>query len=402
MTPRPDDSMTPGARRNLSLLVLSQALMLSAVVLSMTLAGVLGAQLAPDKGLATLPIAAMVVGTALCSIPASLLMRRIGRRAGFLVGAMLGIAGSAVAAFGLYSQSFVGFVVGHLLIGGYQGFANYFRFAAAESAGPQHASRSISWVVAGGVVAAFAGPQVAVWGRDWLPQHAFLGSYLAQAVLSLGVLLLLTQLNLPQRPAVVGEPARPLREIAAQPGLRAAVVGAAVGYAVMIMAMTATPLAMLGCGFDAADVKPVIQWHVFGMFVPSFFTGSLVARFGAPRVMQTGFVLLMAHVAVAASGIEFLHFVSALVLLGVGWNFAFVGGTALLTQSYRPSEQTKVQALNEGLVFGLVALGSLGAGWLYDRFGWVMLNLAVLPLLVLALTWTISVGRRQAVVPAPI
>ena len=393
--------MIPGAR-NISLLAVSQALMLSAVVVSMVLAGVLGAQLAPDKGLATLPIAAMVVGTALCSIPASLLMRRIGRRAGFLTGSAIGIAGSALAAFGLYSQSFAVFVLGHLLIGGFQGFANYFRFAAAESAGPQHASRAISWVVAGGVVAAFAGPQIAVWGRDWMPQHVFLGSYVAQVLLSLLVMLLLTRLDLPQLQVAAGEPARPLREIAAQPGLRAAVVGAAVGYAVMIMAMTATPLAMLGCGFGAADVKPVIQWHVFGMFVPSFFTGSLVARYGAARVMQVGFVLLMGHVAVAASGIEFLHFVSALILLGVGWNFAFVGGTALLTQSYRPSEQTKVQALNEGLVFGLVALGSLGAGWLYDRFGWVTLNVSVLPLLVLALVWTIAVGRRNAAVPVPV
>ena len=386
----------PGAR-NISLLAASQALVLSAVVLSMTLAGVLGAQLAPDKGLATLPIAAMVVGTALCSIPASLLMRRIGRRAGFMVGAVLGIVGSALAAFGLYAQSFALFVLGHLLIGGFQGFANYFRFAAAESAGPQHASRAISWVVAGGVVAAFAGPQFAVWGRDWLPQHAFLGSYVAQVVLTLLVMFLLSWLDLPQRPAAASEAARPLREIAAQPGLRAAVVGAAVGYAVMIMAMTATPLAMLGCGFGAAEVKPVIQWHVFGMFVPSFFTGGLVARFGAPRVMQVGFVLLLGHVAVAASGNAFVHFVSALVLLGVGWNFTFVGGTALLTQSYRPSEQTKVQALNEGLVFGLVALGSLGAGWLYDRFGWATLNLATLPLLVLALIWTTrAAGRMRA------
>ena len=171
------------------------------------------------------------------------------------------------------------------------------------------------------------------------------------------------------------------------------------GYAVMIMAMTATPLAMLGCGFSAADVKPVIQWHVFGMFAPSFFTGHLVARWGGPRVMQMGFVLLIGHVAVAASGQAQLHFLSALVLLGVGWNFAFVGGTALLTQSYRPSEQTKVQALNEGVVFSLVALASLGAGWLYEHFGWATLNLAVLPLLVLALIWTVVATRRSGAVP---
>jgi MFS family permease len=388
------------SRHNVALLAASQALALSAVVLSMTLAGILGATLAPDRGLATLPIAVMVVGTALASIPASMLMRRLGRRAGFMLGAALGVIGSTLAAIGLYRQSFGVFVLGHLLIGAYQGFANYYRFAAAEAAGPAHASRAISWVVAGGVVAAFAGPQLGIWGRDWMPPHAFLGSYLAQALLSLSALALLSRLAL--RPVVVaaGEPARTLREIVAQPALRAAVAGAAVGYAVMIMAMTATPLAMLGCGFGTGEIKPVIQWHVFAMFAPSFVTGSLVARFGAPRIMQAGFLLLIGHVLIAASGLEYLHFLSALVLLGVGWNFAFVGGTALLTQSYRPSEQTKVQALNEGLVFGAVALASLGAGWLYDRFGWATLNLAMLPLLIVALLWTRATGRHRPALAA--
>ncbi len=387
--------------RNVSLLVASQALAVSAVVLSVMLAGILGAALALDKGLATLPIAAMVVGTAIASIPASLLMRRLGWRAGFLIGAALGVAGSLLAAMGLRMQSFSAFVIGHLLLGGYQGFANYYRFAAAEAAGPRHASGAISWVVAGGVVAAFAGPQIGVWGHNWLPQHAFLGSYIAQALLALTAMAVLSRLDLRKPVTAAGEPARSLREIVAQPALRAALAGAAVGYAVMVLAMSATPLAMLGCGFDTGDVKPVIQWHVFAMFAPSFFTGHLVARFGAPRVMQAGFLLLIGHVAIAATGEEYLHFLSALVLLGVGWNFAFVGGTALLTQSYSPSEHTKVQALNEGVVFGLVALGSLGAGWLYDRFGWSTLNLAVLPLLILALIWAQAGGHHKPALPAP-
>jgi MFS family permease len=390
--------MITGARK-VALLATSQALMLSAVVLSMTLAGILGAMLAPDKGLATLPIAAMVVGTAIASIPASLLMRRFGRRVGFLIGTALGIAGSALAATGLHTQSFLWFVIGHLLIGGYQGFGNYYRFAAAEASGPKDASRAISWVVAGGVVAAFAGPQIGAWGRDWLPQDAFLGSYIAQALLSLTAMALLSRLDLRKPVVAAGEHARSLREIVAQPSLRAAVAGTAVGYVVMIMAMTATPLAMLGCGFGTADVKPVIQWHVFGMSAPSYFTGHLVTRFGAPTVMQVGFLLLIGHVAIAASGSEYLHFLVALVLLGVGWNFAFVGGTALLTQSYCPGEQTKVQALNEGVVFGVIALGSLGSGWLYDRFGWATLNLAMLPLLVLALVWTVAGTRRRTALP---
>jgi predicted MFS family arabinose efflux permease len=381
--------------RSVLLLAACQALTLSAVVLSMTLAGILGAAMAPDKGMATAPIAAMVIGTAIASLPASFLMRRIGRRSGFMVGAGIGAVGSAVAATGLHLQSFAVFVLGHLLIGAWQGFGNYHRFAAAEVAGPRHASRAISWVVAGGVVAAFAGPQIGVWGRDWLPQQAFLGSYIAQAALAFAAMLLLLRLKLPKPVKHAGAEARPLRVIATQPALLAAVFSAAIGYTVMILAMTATPLAMLGCGFGTDEVKPVIQWHVFGMFAPSFFTGTLIARFGAPRIMQVGFVLLLVHVAVASAGVEWLNFLAALVLLGVGWNFAFFGGTALLAQTYRQAEQTKVQALNESIVFGVVAFASLGAGWLYDRVGWATMNLVTVPLLVVALAVALLVERQR-------
>ncbi|MBK6601172.1 MAG: hypothetical protein IPG28_06345 [Betaproteobacteria bacterium] len=218
------------ARRNVLVLAIGQALMLSAVVLAMTLAGIVGAVLAPDKGLATLPVAAMVLGTAIASIPASLLMRRVGRRAGFVVGATIGAAGSVLAALGIQSDCFATFVAGHLLVGSYQGFANYYRFAAAEAAGPLGAGRAISWVVAGGVVAAFVGPQIAVWGRDWLLPHLFMGSYLAEGALSIAALTLLALLQLPAPKAVGGEPARPLTQIARQPGLRAAIVGAVIGY----------------------------------------------------------------------------------------------------------------------------------------------------------------------------
>lgn len=382
-------------RRNVLLLAVGQALMLSAIVMSMALGAVLGGALAPDRSLATLPIAVMVIGTAIASLPAALLMRRYGRRPGFLVGALLGIAGSALAALGLLERSFALFVVGHLLLGSYQGFANYYRFAAVEATDPAHASKAISWVIAGGLVAAFLGPQLGQWGRDWVPGQLFVGSYLAQAVLSVLALLTLTLVRLAPPPASNGGTSRPLREIVAQPALRASVFGAAVGYATMIMVMTATPLAILGCGLPGSDVTPVIQWHVFGMFAPSFFTGHLVKRYGAPRIMQAGFVLLLGHVAIALSGLEFAHFLSALVLLGVGWNFAFIGGTALLTQSYRPAEQLKVQAVNEFSIFGLVALATLSAGWVYDRFGWVALNLAVVPLLVVALLTAVGIERRM-------
>lgn len=377
--------MTAKIGINVFRLAASQALMLSAIVMSMAVAGILGAQLAPDVGLATLPIAAMVVGVAVASLPAGLLMRRIGRRAGFLFGATVGVGASLLAAYALQAQSFALFVLGHFLLGAYQGFANYYRFAAVEASDPAHASRAISLVVAGGIVAAFLGPQIGQWGRDWLPAHLFVGSYLVQAALSVLALFLLFGLRLPAVAPEQTGAARPLGEIVRQPALLMSIFGASVGYSAMIMAMTATPLAMLGCGLPGTSVTPVIQWHVVGMFAPSFFTGDLVKRFGASRIMQIGFVLLLAHVAVAVSGLEFLHFLSALILLGLGWNFAFIGGTALLTQTYRPAEQLRVQMVNEFVVFGLVAVASLSAGWLYARFGWVLLNLSMVPLLVVAL-----------------
>ena len=390
------------SRGNLLILASSQALMLSAIVLSMTLAAVLGAMLAPDRGLATLPVAAMVVGTALASMPASMLMRRIGRRPGFLIGALLGIGGSLLCALALHESDFAAFVAGSLLLGGYQGFANYYRFAAVEAAGPARAGKAISMVVAGGVVAAFLGPQLGVWGRDWIAGQIFVGSYLAQGGLSLVAFALLSRLHLPKVTAQDTGHARPLGEILRQPVLGVAIFGAAIGYAVMIMVMTATPLAILGCGLPESDVAPVIQWHVVGMFAPSFFTGALITRFGAPRIMQAGFALLLGHVALVLSGVEFLHFLSGLILLGVGWNFAFIGGTTLLTQSYRPAERLKVQAVNELAVFGFAALATLSAGWLYDRFGWATLNLAVIPLLLAALIASIAIERqfRRAAVAA--
>jgi predicted MFS family arabinose efflux permease len=401
MTSASEGAAAPAWRRNVPLLAASQALMLSAIVLSMTLGAVLGAALSPDKGLATLPIALMVVGTAVASLPAAATMRRHGRRAGFLLGAALGAMGSAACALALHQSSFALFVFGHFLLGTYQGFANYYRFAAVEAVDPNQASRAVSWVVAGGLVAAFAGPQLAQWGRDWIAGEQFVGSYVAQGALSVLALALLARLRPNPVPSGPQGTARPLREILGQPALRASVLGSAVGYAVMIMVMTATPLAMLGCGLPGDAVKPVIQWHVVGMFAPSFFTGSLVQRFGAPRIMQAGFVLLFAHVVVSLSGLEFLHFLSALILLGVGWNFAFVGGTSLLTQTYRPGEQLKVQAVNEFAVFGLVALATLSAGWLYDRFGWSVLVMAVVPVLLIAFVavWHVDRGMRRRPVP---
>ena len=387
-------------RNNVIRLALGQALMLSAIVMAMAIGAIIGATLAPSPGWATLPIAAMVVGTAIASLPAAILMRKLGRRSGFLIGTLLGIAGSLLCAWALHETSFILFVAGHLLLGSYQGFANYYRFAAVEATGPEQASKAISLVVAGGVVAAFLGPQLGQWGREIVTGQTFIGSYLAQALLSVLAMVLLLGLRLPAVNIALGGQPRALGQILRQPVLQVSILGAAVGYAAMIMIMTATPLAMIGCGLPSSNVTPVIQWHVVGMFAPSFFTGNLIKRYGAPRIMQIGFALLLANVAVAISGLEFLHFLSALILLGVGWNFAFIGATTLLTLTYRPAEQLRVQAINEFTVFGLVALSSLSAGWLYANFGWLILNLSVVPLLIVALMVSRQMAKTGSALPA--
>jgi MFS family permease len=387
--------------RNVALLAVAQTLVQSASVLAMTLGALVGGRLAPDPSLATLPIAAIVLGTAAATIPAALLMRRIGRRAGFLAGAGIGVASALLTALGVYRADFAAFVAGYALLGVYQGFTNYYRFAAGEAAAPDFRARAMSWVIAGGVVAALLGPQLAYWPREWFAPHPFLGSFLAQAALGVVALVVLAQLRLSApRAAPAAVPARSGFELVGQPVFLVAMGGAAVSYAVMLLVMTATPVAMVGAGHHMGDAVHVIQWHVLGMFAPSFFTGGLIARFGAPRVMAAGFALLLGHVGIALAGYEFLHFASALVLLGVGWNFAFVGGTALLTTAYREGEQARAQAINDFVVFGTVAAASLSSGWLYHQFGWQTLNAVAVPFLVIALVATAALARGPAAVPA--
>lgn len=381
---------------NVLLLACAQTLVQSGSVLAITIAALVGSMLAPDRGLATLPVSAMILGTVVTAIPAAMLMRRIGRRAGFLAGAGIGLAAALTAALGLRLSSFALFVAGHALFGAYQAFANYYRFAAGEAAAPDFKSRAISWVIAGGVVAALLGPQLAYWTRDLQPAHPFLGSYLAQGGLALLALAVLAGLRMPApAAAVVAAPQRSRMELFMQPAFVVAVLGAAVGYAVMLLVMTATPVAMVGCGYAVGDAVRVIQWHVLAMFAPSFFTGALVARFGAPQVMAAGFCLLIGHVAIALSGDTVPHFGAGLVLLGVGWNFSFVGGTTLLTTAYRESERVRAQAINDFVVFGTVAVASLSSGWLYHHFGWQVLNLAALPVIGFALLATLALLRQR-------
>jgi MFS family permease len=382
-------------KRNVLLLACAQALFQTSSVLTVTISGIVGHSLAPHAGLATLPIAMMVVGGAVTMIPASLLMQRFGRKPGFLVGIALGIVAGVVAAWGVAQASFLLLVIGNLLVGAYQGFAQFYRFAAGEAAGPALRSRAISWVIAGGIVAAFAGPNIARYTQGWgaLP---FFWSYLSLAAIGLLAAVVVSRLRLPAVSTDASpEPARPLRQIMRQPAFLTALVGSSAGSGVMIMVMTATPLAMQMCGLPVGDAATVIQWHVLGMFAPSFFTGDLIRRFGVLHVMAAGIVCLAAHVAVATSGIEFAQFLSGLVLLGVGWNFLFIGGTTLLAETYRPSERAKAQGAHDFLVFAVSTAASFSAGGVLNLGGWNAVNLLVLPLLGGTLLMIAGLGMQR-------
>jgi MFS family permease len=386
-------------KRNVAILVTSQMLFMIASITVMTLSGVVGAHLSPDPSLATLPIAIMMLGTVVSTLPASLFMKKVGRRLGFLLGATLGGLGGGLLSFtAIALESFWLFAVGNLLLGFYQGFAMYYRFAAADVASPAFKSRAISFVMAAGVVAAFLGPWNASLLVDWIASVPLGGPYLMIAILALVALGLLSQLQVPPSgEPQSGDQLRPMQQIAAQPAFIAAVMAGAVGYAVMVLVMTATPLAMRSAGYEMGQVAFIMQWHVLGMFAPSFFTGGLIARFGVERILLAGAALLVAAAGVATQGQTLAYFWTALVLLGVGWNFLFIGGSALLTRLHSERERGKVQGVNDLIIFSLVALGSLMSGQLLHYLGWELLNLAMLaPVLLVVMTVFWWKGRVTA------
>ncbi|MEH6403154.1 MAG: MFS transporter [Sneathiella sp.] len=366
------------------------------VVSSGSLVGLL--LLGSDKSLATIPVTAVVTGTALATIPAAMFMKQVGRKAGFIFGAMLGMMGAAIAAYGIYMASFWTFAIGCMLVGCYTAFGNYYRFAAVDIAGPENRSKAISYVMAGGLIAGFLGPQIASHTKDLYLPYVYLGPYLAVILLGIVVLVLISFVRIPKMTeAHYDEVSRPLREIIKQPTFILATLSAMIGYAGMSFIMTATPLAMIGCGLLPSDSFNVISWHVVAMFGPSFFTGSLIARFGDFKIILAGAILGMLCVAVALSGLAIANFWIALVLLGVSWNFMFIGGTTLLTTTYKPVEAAKVQGLNDFLVFGTVATASLSAGILQQKFGWDVVTISILPFFglvaVLALTKILRPSR---------
>ncbi|HKY95679.1 MAG TPA: MFS transporter [Kiloniellales bacterium] len=379
-----------------------------ALTLIMTVAALAGRLLAGDQpGLATLPLACLYFAVMASSIPASMLMGRYGRKAGFALGAGCGVVAGLLGALALWQGWFWLLALAFALYGVAAGHANYYRFAASEIVEPAFRSRAISYVLAGGVIAAIAGPWLADLGKDLFLPFTFAGSLLAIACLSLLIFPILLTLRFQPPPAASAPvadslPARPLGEIVRQPKFIVAALGAMIGYGSMNLLMVSTPLAMDGCGFGFSDSSRVIQWHVLGMYVPSFFTGHLIKRFGVLRIMAVGAAVIMAAAAINLHGLSFWHFWSALILLGVGWNFLFIGGTTLLTETYRPSERTKVQATNEFLVWGTTATTALSSGLVFQAGGWNWVNIGVLPALgitFLAILWQLV--RRPVAVPTP-
>jgi MFS family permease len=390
-------------RRNVGILAANQALFLVAAITVMTLSGIVGQRLAPTPALATLPIAMMMIGVVLAALPASLLMKRVGRRTGFIIGALVGGAGGgALSVWAIALESFWLFSAGNLLLGLYQAFANYHRFAAADAASPPFESRAISLVLAGGVLAAFLGPLNASRTNELLAGFPDAGPYAVIVTLAIVGAALYTGLRIPNDEEARTGQQRPMREIRADPALSVALLAATVGYTIMILVMTATPLAMQHVGFGLPDAATVMQWHVLGMFAPSFVTGHLIARFGFPNILLAGAAVLAGSVGVAVSGQARVHFWVALILLGIGWNFLFVGGSALLATAHTPAERGKVQGINELVIFAAVAVGSLLAGALLHSAGWVALNLVMLPPLAATACVTWRWRRRQHPAPRPV
>ena len=383
--------------KNVSLLAACQALNMSASSLVMTVVALVGTTLAADKTLATLPIAVAFGATMVSTIPASLLMKRIGRRAGFSIGACFGIAAGLLSTKAIFDGSFALFCVGAALFGIATAHAFYYRFAAADTASEAFKSRAISLVLAGGLAAAFIGPELAKWTKDLFAPILFAGGFLAMAGLFALILILLQFVRIP-RPTLEerSSSGRPLREILRQPACIVAILCAMVGYGAMNLVMTATPLAIIACNHPFESAAFVIQWHVAAMYAPSFFTGSWIKRFGVTPLLLIGSLLILACVAVNLSGIEVAQFWAALVFLGLGWNFLFIGGTTLLTDCYRPEEKAKVQALNDFLVFGTVAATALASGALFHGVGWEAVNLGVVGPVLLVAVAAVWLGRKRA------
>ena len=377
----------PSERRNMGLLVAAQALGGATPPIIISLGGLVGQQLSSNPSAATLPVSIYQLGMALSTLPAAWLMQRLGRRWTYVLGCLMGALSGVIAAQGIAHSDFVTFCLGTALAGFYAACVQSYRFAATDAVGePARHAKALSMVMIGGLMAAIIGPQVVIWTRDAMPTTPFAGSFYSLGALALLALPLVAGLRLPQAQAksVQGE-VRPLSEIARTPQFIVAASAGLVSYGLMAFLMTAAPMAMVGCGHSVGEAALGIQWHVLAMFAPSFFTGKLIARFGKRSITALGLVMIGLAGVMALLGLDIFHFWGSLILLGVGWNFGFIGATALLTESYRPAERAKVQAFNDFLVFGTVAIASFGSGQLLHSVGWNGINIGMLPLVAVVL-----------------
>ena len=386
------------AKVNVLLLSLCQALGSTSVTTLVTIAALVGYGLAAQKALATLPITLMQLATMLMTVPASLLMKHWGRQRGFIVGSGIGMVGAGIGVQAIWMGNFWLFCLATFCIGGFNSFAWYYRFAAADVAHGQWKAQAISLVVSGGVIAAIAGPRLASWTKDWFQPDLFAGALIMVAVLQLGILLVLQFVHIPpiQTQTVQGEE-RSLTTLAQQPIFSIAILGSTIGYGIMVLVMTATPLAMDGLDYPFEATASVIQWHVLGMFAPSFITGFLIARFGVLTIILLGTGMNVACCLINLAGTSFNHFAIALLLLGVGWNFMFVGSTTLFTEAYTPSEQAKSQALHDFCMFAFVALCSFLSGQLLHHYSWSVVNevsLVPVAIALLGFLWLILQRRK--------
>lgn len=390
--------------RHLLLLALCQGLFLTNNVAFIAINGLVGLALAPAGWMATLPVTGYVVGSALAAMPVARLQARVGRKRAFQVGLVVAMASAALCAWAAYSRDFWLLVAATVLAGFYAANASLYRFAGPELVAPSHKERAVSWVLAGGILGAFAGPNLATFTRQALPVE-FAGVYLALVGVATLALLALSFITFPpHQPPVPGAPrGRSLALLARQPLFFVAVAAAALGYGVMNLLMAATPIAMAMCGLPFENAALVLEWHVLGMFVPGFFTGALIRRFGALPIMGVGVALNLLCVAVALSGLELQQFLVALFVLGVGWNFLYTGGTTLFMQAYRPEEKNQAQGAMDFCVFATMALSSFASGALITTQGWQWLNLgSLLPITLVgvALGWLALRQRRERLAAA--
>ena len=393
------------AKRNVILLFIAQAILGAQMPMIFIIAGLVGQSLAGNICFATVPISMIVLGSMLAATPMSAIMQNYGRRVGFFVGAAAGATGGAICAYGLSVSSFPIFLVGSLVTGIYMSAQGFYRFAAADTASDSYRPKAISYVMAGGLAAAVIGPQLAKVTENMMA-IPFLGTYIAIiSVNFFGVLIFpLLDIPTPDKPAANVSRGRTRWQLLTTPRIAVAIICAMVSYALMNLVMTSTPLAVVGCGFVSGEKNDVVMAHVLGMFAPSFFTGHLIARYGSEKIVALGLVLLAMAGGVALAGVELLNFFGALILLGLGWNFGFIGATAMLAGSHTPEERGRVQGLNDMIVCGCVTVASLASGGLMNcsassaEQGWTAVNLAMGPFLALAggaLVWLMLQSRQS-------